>query len=133
MLNRISFIGITAVLLFITAGGYLCNGGGTPQFQITAIDCPVENIVLTVTATKAGSTDRWTVTVNVNVKCNGVNIPNAEIKVTYLGVDYKTTTNATGDASSRIGPLHAPQAGNTGNVTVIGTGGNEKTAPFTVQ
>ena len=123
------------IFLVLFSAGFLCSGSSTvqPQITITAVDCPVDSIQITANAVKNNATNNWVVTLTVNVKCNGRNIPNAEIKVTYLYVDYKLTTNASGDILKRFAPATGDPTGNTVNITLKGAGDSEKKADITVK
>jgi hypothetical protein len=126
MNNKPFCLFVYLIIFVFSTLGFLCNGGNEqPAITIRAVDCPAENILITATATRNNATNNWIVTVRVNVKCNGQNIPNAEIKIKYLGSDYKANTDASGDVSRPFPPATGDPVGNTVKVTVMGTGDAE--------
>lgn len=135
-MNKVIIFLSVYVSLLLISSGFSCGGGsGTtvqPIVTITAVDCPADSIQINATAKRNNATNNWIVTLNVNVKCNGRNIPNAEIKVTYLSTDYKITTDAGGDVSKRFPPATADPAGNSMSVTVKGAGDSEVKRDITV-
>lgn len=135
-LNKSYFCFSLLAFQVILFSGFSCTGSsGTneqPEITITAIDCPADSVQITATAKRNNATNNWVVNLSVNVKCNGRNISNAEIKVNYLYTDYKITTNSTGDASRRFGPATADPKGGTIKVTVKGAGDNEVKKDVTI-
>lgn len=126
MNNKLFFFFVVLFLSVLWITGFLCSGGTVqPVITISAVDCPADSIQINGTAIRNNATNNWITTLNVNVKCNGRNIPNAEIKVTYLYSDSKITTNANGDATRRFGPATGDPVGGTVNVTVKGAGDKE--------
>lgn len=124
-MKSITSILFWGILICFIVSGYLCNGGSssttTPTITINAIDCPSDSVQVVLSATRNNATNNWIVTVSVNVKCNGRNYNNAEIKLTYLGSDYKITTDANGDASRRFPPATGDPTGNSVKITIKGS------------
>jgi hypothetical protein len=115
----------------ISSYGCPPESGKTKPVTITAVDCPADSIVITPTITVAGTTNNWVVAVNVNVKCNGKNISNAEVKVNYAYTDYKITTDGSGNASARARVQTNDRPSGTATVTVKASDGTnvDKPAP----
>jgi len=62
-----------------------------PELVITAINCPVEDIVMKAEVkVRANGSGRWSVNVTVNITCMGEPVDKAEIKVKYGWIELPT-------------------------------------------
>lgn len=88
------------ILTIIVLGFYGCPGGD-PKISLEVTDCEKDKITIehdTKVTPRAG--EQWTLRSTITIKCDGVVVPNADIKVEFWwpGGEYKKTTNQDGKA-----------------------------------
>lgn len=105
--------------------GWGC-GDDQPTITLTAIDCPVEDIELSVTITKRRDPSRTTTTAKITVTCMGDPVNEAQINVDFWGLFSKTEKT---DENGELTVSQVTSADTTGlevTVTVEGQDGERE-------
>lgn len=129
---KLPIILIVAAALFLMYG---CPGSGTPKIVLSVTDCEVDKITIekkTVTTTQSGR--QWNVKATITVKCDGVPVKDADLKLEFWWPNgtFQKKTNSDGQITIRKSGDGAPPYGSKFKVTIKGND-DEKTEEFELE